>query len=154
MRRTIALLALLIPVGIGPVTAETPAGPPHAWLSGAWIGGVVPPPVTLSPQECFAAPTVIFTRDVVMRAIMTEPSYVERLIETVRATANGFEFRFAPPMPRAEPGGMLVRQPTPPGLGFSCRDPDTLVVQRRGENEISFPGCSDFPYPLIRCAPH
>jgi hypothetical protein len=24
-------------------------------------------------------------------------------------------------------------------------------VQRRGENEISFPGCPEFPYPLVRC---
>jgi hypothetical protein len=24
-------------------------------------------------------------------------------------------------------------------------------VQRRSDNEISFPGCTDFPYPLVRC---
>jgi hypothetical protein len=25
-------------------------------------------------------------------------------------------------------------------------------VKREGENQISFPHCSDFPYPLIRCS--
>ena len=164
MRRVIPFAALLMLTTAWPAAAQapaaqspaaqSPAGPPHAWLFGAWIGGIFPPPVTLSPQECFAQPTVIFTRDVVMRAVLTDPAYVQRLIETGRATGNGFEFRFAPASPAtAEPGGMLLRQPTSPGLGFGCRDPDSLTVQRRGESEISFPNCADFPYPLIRCVP-
>jgi len=37
-------------------------------------------------------------------------------------------------------------------VGFGCPSPDVLHVQRRGENEISFPGCNDFPYPLVRCS--
>ena len=45
-----------------------------------------PPPVTLSTQECLAQPMVIFTRDVVMRAVMTTPAYAQRLIDTARAT--------------------------------------------------------------------
>lgn len=153
MRRIIALAALLMLFIGAPLAAQAPAVPPHAWLFGAWIGGMFPPPVTLSPQECYAQPTVIFTRDVVMRSVMTDVTYVQRAVETVRATGTGFEFRFSAPEARAEAGGMLMRQPTAPGLGFGCGDSDTLVVQRRGENEISFPGCSDFPYPLIRCAP-
>ena len=31
------------------------------------------------------------------------------------------------------------------------QNPDVLHVVRRGENEIAFPGCADFPNPLIRC---
>ena len=54
---------------------------------------------------------------------------------------------------------MQVAQASPFGLsqagagevGFGCEDPDLLHVQRRGENEISFPGCPEFPYPLVRC---
>ena len=152
MRRTIPFAALLMLIVAWPLAAQTPSAPPHAWLFGAWIGGMYPPPVTLGAQECYAQPTVIFTRDVALRAVMTDSAFVQRMIETVRATGTGFEFRFAQSAPTAEPGGMLVRQPTPPTLGFGCRDPDALTVQRRGENEISFPNCTDFPYPLIRCA--
>ena len=107
---------------------------------------IFPPPVTLSAQECLAQPMVIFTRDVVMRAVMTSPAYAQRLIDTARATANGFEIRLVPASP-APP------QPAS-GPGFGCPDPNVLPVQRRGDNEITFPGCTDFPFPLIRCATH
>jgi hypothetical protein len=36
-------------------------------------------------------------------------------------------------------------------VGFGCISPDVLRVQRRTENEITFPDCKDFPYPLVRC---
>jgi hypothetical protein len=152
MRRT-TLLAIALLLGLtGPLTAQTPApargqapppaGPPHAWLFGAWVGGIFPPPVTLSAQECLAQPMVIFTRDTVMRAVMTSPAYGQRLIDTARATAAGFELRLVPSSaPAAD-------------TGFGCPDPNVLPVQRRGENEITFPGCTDFPFPLIRCATH
>ena len=37
------------------------------------------------------------------------------------------------------------------GVGFGCTDANTLRVERRGENEIVFPNCSEFPSPLKRC---
>ena len=37
-------------------------------------------------------------------------------------------------------------------VGFGCESADVLHVVKRGENEIMFPGCADFPYPLIRCS--
>lgn len=142
MRRTVPVVIALLLALTSPVTAQAPelVGPPHASLFGGWIGGMFPPPVTLSAQECLAQPMVIFTRDVVMRAVMTSPAYVERLIDTVRATDKGFEVRLLPS--------------TAAQSGFGCADPNVLPVQRRGENEIAFPGCTDFPYPLIRCATH
>jgi hypothetical protein len=29
-----------------------------------------------------------------------------------------------------------------------------LTVRRDNENQITFPGCADFPYPLVRCQTH
>lgn len=141
MRRTAAIAIVLTLALTGPIRAQSPASPPHAWLFGAWIGGIFPPPVTLGAQECLAQPMVIFTRDVVMRAVMVSPAYMQRQIDTARATANGFEVRLLPaaPTPGAE-------------TGFGCPNPNILPVQRRGDNEITFPGCTDFPFPLIRCA--
>ena len=135
--------------------AASPAGaqsnaPPHAWLFGAWIGGLFPPPSAVSAQECLAQPVVIFTRDIVMRATLTDQLYTQRLVETARGTASGFEFRFAQSLPvaAASPFGQQQNQAE---IGFGCENPDVLHVQRRGENEISFPGCPEFPYPLVRC---
>ena len=144
--RRIAIVATVLTVALAsPLTAQAPvpSGPPHAWLFGAWIGGIFPPPVTLSTQECLAQPMVVFTRDVVMRAVMTTPAYAQRLVDTARATATGFEVRLVP-----------TTSAPAPGEGFGCPDPNMLPVQRRGENEISFPGCTEFPFPLIRCTSH
>jgi hypothetical protein len=94
--RRIAITASVLTLALtSPLTAQAPApaGPPHAWLFGAWIGGMFPAPVTLTAQECLAQPMVIFTRDVVMRAVMTTPAYAQRLIDSARATADGFEVR-------------------------------------------------------------
>ena len=138
MRRTAAValaLTLLLP---NPLAAQAPAPPPHAWLFGEWVGGIFPPPVTLGAQECLAQPMVIFTRDGVMRAMMTSSAYAQREIETARATAAGFEIQLVP-------GG---------SASFGCANPNVLPVQRRGDNEITFPGCTDFPFPLVRCATH
>jgi hypothetical protein len=152
MRRIVSIAAVLVLLFALPVAAQAPQAPVHAWLFGGWIGGAFPPPVTLSTQECLSEPTVIFTRDVVMHVTTTTPIYVQRLIQTVRATNDGFVFQFNGQPPSAQ-GGMLVQAPTPPELGFGCASADGLTVQRRGDNQIVFPGCSGYPYPLIRCAP-
>jgi hypothetical protein len=146
MRRAVLLsLALLL---AAPVPSAFSQGqPPHAWLFGTWTGGLFPPPSSMTTQACFSQPVVIFTRDVVMRATLTEQTFVQRVIESARAIPGGTEFRFA--VPAATPrmfGGSDV-----PQAGFGCASPDDLVVQRRGENEVAFPGCPEFPYPLVRC---
>jgi hypothetical protein len=154
-RAAICLLVLLSCAGTCPSNAQGPGLPPHAWLFGSWVGGLYPPPVTLSAEECLAQPVVIFTRDVVLRSTFTDVSYTQRAIETVRATASGAEFRLVPPTPQASEGGTLFPQPgTTQVVGFGCETPNVLHVQRHGENQISFPHCTEFPYPLIRCPAH
>lgn len=138
MRCVAAAIPLLLAL-TAPLAAQAPGLPPHAGLFGAWIGGIFAPPVTLSAQECLAQPSVIFTRDVVMRAVMTTPAFAERLISTARVTAKGYELRLVPRQSAAEPT-------------FGCPNPDVLPVQRHGDNQISFPGCTDFPFPLVRCS--
>lgn len=155
MRRTARFLfaaalaaSVVVPVAAPPGAARAQAQPPHAWLFGAWTGGLFPAPSGLGAQTC--QPVAVFTRDVVMRATLLDPNLVQRVIETVRATPTGTEFRFiaAPPAPAS---GGLLDLAAPPTTGFGCADPDALVVQRRGANEIAFPGCADFPNPLVRC---
>jgi hypothetical protein len=151
MRRIACLFALLVLAA--PARAQMQSNlPPHAWLFGAWTGGLFPPPSVLSAQECLAMPVVIFTRDIVMRAVITDQFYAQRLVETARVTQEGVEFRFTP-APAMAPASPF--NPTPGGgagvVGFGCISPDILRVQRRTENEITFPDCKDFPYPLVRC---
>lgn len=143
-----AALALLAPFA-APVQAQQTAMP-HAFLFGAWTGGLVPPPSTVTAQGCLAQPTVIFTRDVVMRATLTDVLYVQRAIETARGTGNGIDIRFVPqPGAQPAPGGLGLGGAS--GTGFGCAEADVLHVQRISANEISFPGCRDFPFPLVRC---
>jgi hypothetical protein len=151
MRRIISITAVLLLLAAHRVAAQAPQAPVHAWLFGSWIGGVFPPPVTLSMQECLTEPTVIITRDVVMQMAMTSPTYLQRQVQTVRATEDGFIFQFNPEPPTPQ-GGALDETPIPPEASFGCASPDMLIVQRRGDNQIVFPGCSAYPYPLIRCA--
>ena len=150
--RRFALFACLLTLA-APALAQQPAAPPHGWLFGAWTGGLFPAPVTLNAQECLAQPTVIFTRDSVFRVSVTDPTYVQRLVETVRATPNGAVFRFVTSLLPQQPSGgfNLTPQSSPQDQPFGCTDPNGLQVQRRGENEISFPNCPAMPYPLIRC---
>jgi hypothetical protein len=144
---TVAALALAVPFAT-PVGAQQ-AGPPHAFLFGAWTGGLVPPPSTVTAQGCLAQPTVIFTRDVVMRATLTDILYVQRAVETARGTGDGVDIRLVPqPGAQAAPGGLGLGGN---GSGFGCPDADVLHVQRVSANEITFPGCRDFPFPLVRC---
>jgi hypothetical protein len=114
MRRTAHLIATL---AVTTLLAASPAGaqsnaPPHAWLFGAWIGGLFPPPSAVSAQECLAQPVVIFTRDIVMRATLTDQLYTQRLVETARSTGSGFEFRFAQSLPisASSPFGQISRR--------------------------------------------
>ncbi len=135
--------------------AQTPAPLPHAWLFGSWTGGLFPPPASLSAQECLASPTVIFTRDAVLRASPVDVTYVQTLVETVRAVPGGVEFRLAQPAQSTQTGGAFGLAPDPAAdPGFGCANPDLLRVQRRGEDQIAFPGCHDYPYPLVRCPAH
>jgi len=131
-----------------PAAAQAPALPPHAWLFGTWTGGIFPVPSNMTDQACLSQPVVIFTRDLVLRATLTEQFLTQREIESARTVPSGAEFRFAASGGGA--GGLLGLQGRE-AAGFGCEDPDTLHVQRRGENEISFPGCMDFPNPLVRC---
>ena len=142
-----ALLAVtMLATALPGIAGAQQSPPPHAALFGTWTGGVFPAPPNLSPQACLSQPVVIFTRDLVMRATLTEQVLTQREIETVRGTPSGLEFRFV------GTGGTRLLGPTGPQLpGFGCENPDVLHVQRRGENEISFPGCADFPNPLVRC---
>lgn len=166
MHRTLLLLSALLTAGVGSdasaqapqaaaqtPAAKAPAALPHAWLYGAWTGGIFPPPVTLTAQECLAAPTVIFTRDAVLQASPTDVTYIQRLVETVRATGGGVEFRLARPAQSVATGGLYGLTPQAPPLdpGFGCGGPETLRVQKRGEDLIAFPNCTAFPYPLVRC---
>jgi hypothetical protein len=147
MRSIAAAIALL-----AAVPAYAQGLPPHAYLFGAWTGGLFPPPSAISPQQCLANPVVIFTRDVVMRAVITDQTYTQRQVETARTTATGTEFRFQPsPASAASVGPFNLAGPAPADVGFGCGSSQVLHVQRHGENEIVFPGCTDFPYPLIRC---
>ena len=123
--------------------------PPHAFLFGTWTGGIFPAPPNLTPQACLSQPVVIFTRDLVLRATLMEQTLSQREIQTARVTPDGTEFRF---VPVAAPASGLLGVTAPrPAVGFGCENPNVLHVQRRGENEISFPGCAEFPNPLVRC---
>lgn len=138
---------LMLASTITPVVAQDASLPPHAWLFGTWTGGIFPAPTGLSSQACLSQPIVIFTRDLVLRATITEQMLTQREIETARASPQGAEFRFV-----ASGGGSgLLGTEAGRAVGFGCASPDELHVQRRGENEIAFPGCADFPNTLVRC---
>ncbi len=152
--RLAATVSLLLAGAVLPYSspaARAQGGVPvHAFLFGAWTGGLFPPPSTVTAQQCLAAPTIIFARDLVLRLTFTDLLYIQRIIETARGTGSGWEFRFAPvPTPAGSQ--------TMPGMagaadeGFGCDSPDVLRVQRLTANEISFPGCKVFPYKLVRC---
>ena len=146
MRRwVLGLLALL---SAGPAWAQGAQGaPPHAWLFGVWTGGMFPAPTHFAPGQCVAQATVVFLPDEVRRSVLTQEDMVSRTIETARATPSGTDFRFAPLPARQTPMFGGVAPPT----GFGCDSADELAVQKLGTNEIRFPGCKDFPYPLVRC---
>jgi hypothetical protein len=133
----------------GTPSQGAPGQPPHAWLFGTWTGGIFPPPSQVTAEACMSQPVVIFTRDVVLRATLTDQFYIQRLVATALTTAHGTQFQFAGAAPSMSLLGPAAA--TAPGMGFGCESPDVLDVERRTDNQITFPGCSDFPYPLIRC---
>ncbi len=149
MRRAAFLLPLLLmtspafaqsPRRPAPAAHALPVGqgaPPHAWLFGVWTGGLFPVLDGMNAQDCKAQPTVVFERDTVGHSTLLGSTLIQRVIETVRATPTGAEFRFTP---GASADG-----------GFGCEDPNTLHVARDSLDVVSFPHCSAFPYPLHRC---
>ena len=155
MRRLIACLtalAVAAPLACVPQAVRAQGGePPHAWLFGTWTGGLFPPPTSFNLQACLGQPVVIFTRDVVLRATLTEPTFAQRVVVTARTSPGSTEFQFSPGATADAAAGLLGITAPQPVPGFGCETPNVLHVQRRGENEISFPGCADFPYPLVRC---
>jgi hypothetical protein len=145
MRRLARCLLLAAPLLAAPAVAQAPATP-HEWLFGSWTGGMFPAADTIGPR-CTAQPTVIFTRDVVLRSGLLDPAYRQRIIETVATRQDGATFRFSPVAP---PGTSIAR--LPPDIGFGCPGgPDMLEVRRVGPDEIVFPDCRDMPSPLRRC---
>jgi hypothetical protein len=148
MRRRALILTLASPLAAPFVArAQQRQGPPHEWVFGSWTGGQFPPNDWDSPA-CFGSPTVIFTRDVVMRATALDTAYRQRTIETVALQPNGLEFRFTPMAPMQGPLGPRMI----PEIGFGCGgNPNMLRVERRGPDEIVFPDCNEFPSPLHRC---
>jgi len=143
MRKLLLLLALL---PLGPASAQI-GDPPHAFLFGTWTGGIFPPGETRGP-DCAGQPTVIFTRDVVMRSSVTDVAYRQRLVETAARVAGGVEFRFIAVPPQQTAFGLRM----PSDIGFGCAaGPNALSVRRISEDEIVFPDCAEFPSPLRRC---
>lgn len=131
----------------GTGSAQQGGQPPHAWVFGSWVGGIFPPNET-AVRRCLAQPTVIFARDVVLRASALDVAYRQRLVETVTAEPNALEFRFVQAQAQSTPFGARL----PPDIGFGCPGgPNALRVERRGPNEIVFPNCAEFPSPLQRC---
>ncbi|MBB3898804.1 hypothetical protein GGQ83_002247 [Roseococcus suduntuyensis] len=138
LRRRSLLLAA--PALAAPALARAQSGPPHEWLFGTWTGGIFPAVDTQGPG-CFGNAVVIFTRDVIMRMANLDVAYRQRLIETVAVTNDGVEIRLV------SQGGRMM-----PESGFGCENnPDLLRVVRRGDDEIAFPNCIEFPSVLRRC---
>lgn len=136
----------LIPVALGLlatpaiVRAQPRQGPPHEWMFGSWTGGVFPAVETEGPG-CFGNVSLIVTRDVVMRISSLDVAFRQRAIETVAITPDGLNFRLVPVPGRPQPE-----------TGFSCDgDPDLLRIVRRGPDEVTMPGCLEFPAALRRC---
>ena len=106
MRRTIlGLLAALVAAPAAAPAAAQGGQPPHAWLFGTWTGGIFPVSSSLPPQTCLSQPVVIFTRDLVMRATLTEQTLTQREIQTARAIPGGMEFRLT--STGAAPGALV-----------------------------------------------
>src|SRR5690349_12161357 len=83
-----ALCAVAIASPIDTLWAQREQQPAHAWLYGAWVGGLFPPPTGLSASSCLGQPVVIFTRDVVLRATLTDVTYIQRIVESARGTQS------------------------------------------------------------------
>jgi hypothetical protein len=129
-----------------PVPVQAQGVPPHAWLFGAWAGGILPAPPNMRASECEARATFVVTRDVVVHSTLTHPTAIENLIASVRGTPDGTIFALAPTDAKPETIAGITDD-----LGFGCPHADVLRVVRVGPNEIRFPDCTGFPSPLVRC---
>jgi len=147
MRRLSLALSFLASLAASPAVAQQP---PHAWLFGTWTGGMFSAPANVPAEACLGQPVVIFTRDVVMRATLSDQAYVQRLISSAQTRPGVTEFRFTP-APRPVGAGVLGIPAGPQFIGFGCSSPDWLPVKRISNDVIEFPGCADFPFPLRRC---
>jgi len=141
----VAALALPLAATLDAGAQQRPSAP-HEWVWGSWIGGFFPAGEAEGP-ECFGNATVIFTRDIVMRASSLDTAYRQRVIETVADQPGALEFRFTPASPVLTALGPRV----PPDAAFGCQNPNALRVERLGPDEIAFPHCAEFPSPLRRC---
>ena len=148
-RMAIPLLAgVLLAAAALPPPVSAQGMPPHAWLFGAWAGGILPAPPDMTPDECDARATFVVTRDAIIHSTLTHPTAIENLIASVRGTPEGTIFALSPTTTKPEAVAGL-----PDDLGFGCPEENVLRVVRVGPNEIRFPNCSDFPSPLVRCPP-
>jgi hypothetical protein len=153
MRRSVIFLPALLALAAVPSVARGQSGGPHSWLFGAWTGGLFPVPPGLTAQACLGQPTVVFTRDVVLRAQLTEVTFAQRVIVTARTSPGQTDFQFTPALDplAATSNGLLGLDAPRAAAGFGCESEDVLHVRRVNENEILFPGCAEFPNPLERC---
>jgi hypothetical protein len=142
------LAALAAPLPVMAQASQQLGQPPHAWLFGAWAGGILPAPPDMSAAECDARASFVVTKDAVIHSTLTHPTAIENLIASVRGTPDGTIFALAPTATKPDPIAGI-----PDDLGFGCPQPDILRVVRVGPNEISFPNCAGFPSPLVRCPP-
>lgn len=141
------LLAGAVLAGLSPQPDLHAASlPPHAWLFGAWAGGIFPAPDQMSPAECQARATFLVTQDVVIHSTLTHPNAIQNMIVSVRGTPGGTIFMLAPSDEKPEQIGGV-----PVDLGFGCPTDNVLRVVRVGPNEIRFPDCKGFPSTLVRC---
>ena len=149
MRCLAACLIGLATFCAAPLRAAEP--PPHAWLFGEWTGGLFPAPPHPTAEMCRAQPTLVFMRDVVLRATLTDVTYLQRVVATARTYGDHTDFTFAPEPPAAGATDPLTGAQVASSGGFGCASPDELHVVRKSANEIVLPDCADFPNPLVRC---
>jgi len=68
------LLAGAVLAGLlSPPNARAAEAPPHAWLFGAWAGGILPAPAHMSPAECQANASLAVTQDVIIHRTLRIP---------------------------------------------------------------------------------
>ena len=143
------LLAGVILASFTPLRPATAQNlPPHAWLFGAWAGGILPAPPNMTAAECEARATFVVTKDVIIHSTLTHSEAIQNLIASVRGTPNGTIFVLAPTDTKPDTIAGITDD-----LGFGCPQPDVLRVVKAGPNEIRFPDCAGFPSPLVRCPP-
>lgn len=155
MRRlSVALLACVVGLS-DPGLPAAAQSPPQSWLFGTWTGGLFPVTGGVTLEACLAQPVVIFTRDIVLRATLTDPFYIQRVVQTAQTNPGVTEFRFTPALDEAAAtgAGLLGETAPQPKPGFGCETADVLHVRRISENVIAFPGCKEFPEQLVRCVP-